>query len=232
LAARPRRLCAPCEVCPEPPPVATSRPHAHRAAAAQGSLSAHDRRTMCMLVLSPAHVRRAGRMPACLCAQHPQRAWPRQGQCVRTRRAPSARASRMAASLSSRRARSSAASRCSAAASASARASRRALGAPGQRVPLSQHSMALHGETSLRPAELHHRMPHAATCRACAAVPLTVCHILALQNQARALQQLLRVHSRLRARLASSARSCASAAEKRCSAAFTSSCASVRASST
>jgi len=62
---------------------------------------------------------------------------------------------------------------------------------------------------------------------------LIVCHILALQNQARALQQLPRVHSRQRACLATSARSSASAAAKRCSAtASTSSSATVRASST
>jgi len=44
------------------------------------------------------------------------------------------------------------------------RAPRRALHAPGQSVPLSQQSMALYGETSLRPAELHHpcpMLPHA-----------------------------------------------------------------------
>ncbi len=113
------------------------------------------------------------------------------------------------------------------------RAPRRELGAPGQRVLLDKQSNALHGETSLRLGELHYRMPHAATCRACAAVSLTVCGILALHNQARALQQLPRVHSRQRACLASSARSSASAAAKRCSAAAsTSSSASVRASNT
>jgi len=80
------------------------------------------------------------------------------------------------------------------------RAPRRALGAPGQRVLLDKQSKAIHGETSLRLGELHHRMPHAATRRACAAVSLMVCCIQSLQNQARALQQSA-AHARQAARL-------------------------------
>jgi hypothetical protein len=80
------------------------------------------------------------------------------------------------------------------------RAPRRALGAPGRRVALSKQSMACYGETSLPPAELHHPMPHAATRRVCTAIPLTVSRILALQNQARALEQSA-VHAQQAARL-------------------------------
>jgi len=88
-AARPCRLCAPRQVCPEPISMATLRPHGRRAAAAQGSLCARDRRTRCMPGLSPTRARRAGRMPAPLCAQHPNAARPpRRRRCARARRAP------------------------------------------------------------------------------------------------------------------------------------------------
>jgi hypothetical protein len=69
-AGRPGRLCALRQFCSEPISSATSRPHGRRAAAAQGALCARDRRTRCMLGLSPARACRAGRMPASLCAQH------------------------------------------------------------------------------------------------------------------------------------------------------------------
>ncbi len=74
-AGWPRRLCA-LQLCPEPLPLATARPHGRRAAAAQGSLRARACRTRCMLGRSPAHARRAGRMLALLCTETQRRAPP------------------------------------------------------------------------------------------------------------------------------------------------------------
>ena len=65
--------CARCaRFAPEPISSATSRPHGCSAAAAQGALCARDRLRRCLQGLSPARACRAGRMPACLCAQHQQ----------------------------------------------------------------------------------------------------------------------------------------------------------------
>jgi len=75
------RLCTLQRVCPKPITSAASRPHEHRAAAAPGLLCARDRRTCCMPGVSPAHARRAGRMP--MPAGLPSRARPRWPRCVR-----------------------------------------------------------------------------------------------------------------------------------------------------
>ncbi len=89
LAARPCRLCVLRQVGPKPISSATSRPHDCRAATAQGALCARHLRTMCTLGLSPARARRAGRLPASLCAQHWRGARPpRRWRCARARRTP------------------------------------------------------------------------------------------------------------------------------------------------
>ncbi len=80
------------------------------------------------------------------------------------------------------------------------RATRCALGAPGQTVLLGWQSMARYGQTSLRPAEHHHLMPHAAARRACTAVLLTVGRMQTLPDQAWAVQPAA-AHARQAARL-------------------------------
>jgi hypothetical protein len=75
-AARPCHLCALLQLRPEPIHLATSRPHGHSAAVARGSMCVQERQTRCMQGLSPRRARRAGRVPAPLCAQQPRRARP------------------------------------------------------------------------------------------------------------------------------------------------------------
>ncbi len=61
--------------------------------------------------------------------------------------------------------------------------------ARGQR-PISRAKTPIYKDKRLPPAELHHPMTHAATCRAYAAVSLTISRTHLLQNQTQAVQPI------------------------------------------